>query len=164
VRPIRMLGPCFGLIIKSKESGKPGKMASQDDSIMMDTPGFEWMAKVFEELKLGAADQRIFPFDYPEVLKTFKAIGLQLKTEMTPYHMRHSGASFDRLYKHRGLDSIQKRGRWKSFKSVTRYEKATRAMAAVEGLSPQLRRFAEHSEAHLKQLLLGSCKPRKFCA
>ena len=47
---------------------------------------------------------------------------------VVPYTFRHTGSSNDFIQKRRSLLSIQKRGRWKHLRSVTRYEKAGRVL------------------------------------
>ena len=42
------------------------------------------------------------------------------------YQTRHSGSSIDRVRGFRTLQEVQRRGQWKAFSSVTRYDKSSR--------------------------------------
>ena len=71
--------------------------------------------------------KKIWNFDYPAAAKIFMsatdALGLN---GMTMYQTRHSGASIDRVRGFRSLQEVQKRGQWKAFSSVTRYDESSR--------------------------------------
>ena len=91
------------------------KTGEADDTISLDSKRCLWMRPVFERL------QRRQPQDKPLL---FRRAAAHLQVDMVPYQGRHSGASVDRAENLRTSESIQKRGRWKSAKSVRRYEKA----------------------------------------
>ena len=68
---------------------------------------------------------------------TARELGIPFK--VTAHLARHGGPSEDYLRRARGLDDIQARGRWKSFKSVQRYQKSGRVLAAVSKLPASVR-------------------------
>ena len=65
-----------------------------------------------------------------------KAEHLQAIGPPHPYRLRHGGASRDFALQKRRLDEIQRRGRWKSFASVRRYEKGGRLNQMLHELDP----------------------------
>ena len=54
---------------------------------------------------------------------------------------------------------VQKRGGWRSFHSVRRYEKHARAQAEAAKIPVRIREFARQVEANLPGLLLGTTAP-----
>ena len=73
-----------------------------------------------------------------------------------PYQMRHSGPSIDRCLSLRTIEECQKRGRWKTWKSLTRYEKAARLGAAWSALAPAEQARLTQCETNVAALVLGS--------
>ena len=59
----------------------------------------------------------------------------------------------------RALDAIQKRGRWKTMKSVMRYEKAGRMMQEMSRLSKPMQDHLALCAAHLGAYILGKETP-----
>jgi len=78
---------------------------------------------------------------------------------VVPYQFRHSGPSWDILQGLRSLAEVQKRGRWKAFSSVCRYEKSGRSLQGYEGLSESMRRHCQSSAVMLEEVILGRCSP-----
>ena len=69
------------------------------------------------------------PFSYTQPYQNTEDALKQLRCQqlqITPYTLRHGGASEDRAVSAKSLEEVQKRGRWKSFTSVRRYEKLAR--------------------------------------
>ena len=60
-----------------------------------------------------------------------------------PYELRHAGPSWEKLLNLRTQAEVQKRGRWKTLKSVMRYEKAGRLHQEMSKLDPDLRHHLE---------------------
>ena len=83
----------------------------------------------------------------------------RLQIDVTPYNMRHSGPSIDRSQNLRPLLEVQKRGRWKSHKSVARYEKSARLAANFNQLPTKTQRHCLHVETLLGDVMLGRTRP-----
>ena len=73
-----------------------------------------FMSAVFGVLRGSGTTQRVWSFDYAEL------------ANFVPYELRHAGPSWERLLHLRTLAEVQMRGRWKTLKSVMRYEEAVR--------------------------------------
>ena len=54
--------------------------------------------------------------------------------DLTPHTVRHSGPSADFLSRNRDAAEIQARGRWKTAKSIQRYQKPGQMMAKMNKL------------------------------
>ena len=70
----------------------------------------------------------LWSFSYPSLVQKFKAAceTVPLPFKIVPYQLRHSGPSIDRSRDCRTQAEVQKRGRWRTAKSLTRYEKHAR--------------------------------------
>ena len=76
-----------------------------------------------------------------------------------PYSVCRGGASSDALWRSRSLMEIQKRGRWRSEKSVGRYEKHVRLLKETAKLSTATRKYGQLVVGRMPQLLEGAQPP-----
>ncbi len=75
--------------------------------------------------------------DYTKLLVMVKDCAADLQVDgLVPYSLRHAGASKDALCKIRTLREIQKRGRWRAHRSITRYEQGGRVGLGYVRLKP----------------------------
>ena len=99
--------------------------------------------------------QLLFPFSYTQVTKgkqnALKPLRCQ-QLQITPYAFRHGGASDDRAVNARSLQDVQKRGGWKSFNSVRRYEKHARWFLVMSKIPPELLQQVPALERDLERL------------
>ena len=72
------------------------------------------------------------------------------------YQLRHSGPSSDRLQRKRDLLEIQKRGNWRIFASVVRYEKSAAIAAEYARYSVGQRLYFEDCARHLEEYVTGT--------
>jgi hypothetical protein len=72
-----------------------------------------------------------------------------------PYQLRHSGASHDRLKNLRALMEVLKRGRWRSLKSVARYERHASVAIEFRKLASHIQDHCVTCEARLEAAFLG---------
>ena len=79
-----------------------------------------------------------------------------------PHQMRHSGVSIDRATDRQILESISKRDRWMSQKSVIRYEKIGRLNDTWAGWEDEQKRYTDHCEANLSNHFLKGIHPPAF--
>ena len=78
----------------------------------------------------------------------------RLKLLFVPFQLRHAGPSDDRAQGLRSLESIRKGGRWRQFKSVMRYEQASRTAAELQELCMPRQRHIMSCVEQLKGILL----------
>ena len=71
--------------------------------------------------------------------------------QITPQPLQHGGASEDRAVNAGSLEEVQKRGGWKSFNSVRRYEKHARFSLVVSKFPPELLRQGPVLELDLER-------------
>ena len=91
---------------------------------------------------------------YERVLRAARLACGYAKLKVTPHMCRHGGASTDRFEEvYTGLEEIQKRGQWKSFSSVLRYEKHGRLVKVLNQVSAAKRLDASKIAKKIAKLL-----------
>ena len=144
------------LLLSLEERPERLKTGEFDDSLALDSVYLKpWASRLFRQLKKGHPEQPLWDFDYSHFCKMFYQAAQALKLSVTPYQWRHSGPSIDRAKDRRSLLEVQKRGRWKSFKSVARYEKSARLGANFAQLGTSLQRHCQDTESLLEDVMLG---------
>ena len=86
-------------------------------------------------MKHEEANCRLWSFSYTDFLREFKLGAASLGSPSTvPYMMRHSGPSIDRAQQARPMLEVQRRGQWRSTRSLDRYEKVARVAKSFTDL------------------------------
>ncbi|CAK0810365.1 unnamed protein product, partial [Prorocentrum cordatum] len=126
VAPASPVSQYWSLLLHPSEGEKRSKTGDADDSLIIDSAYMlPWVHDFLQALKDKGG--RLWSFDYLTFLAEFKTVAKMLgMPHLVPYQMRHSGPSIDRLKPDRSQEECQKRGRWKSWKSLVRYEKSAR--------------------------------------
>jgi len=142
----------------------PGKTGEFDTSISLDLPRHQLLFPALRRLTATLRENdHVFPFDYPTLLRAWNGSlsALMLShLRLSPYCLRHGGASEDRASSSRPLLEVQKRGGWRTFESVRRYEKHARHGLLLHRVPPALLREAAAREPELSRLLLVACEKR----
>jgi len=124
--------------------GRPSKTKEYDDSVVWDLPYLAFMSAVFSVLRGNGTTRRVWSFDYAQLVACWRKVTTSLQhPNFVPYELRHAGPSWERLLNLRTLAEVQKRGRWKTLKSVMRYEKAGRLQQEMARMEPSLRHHLE---------------------
>ena len=156
VRPTPTISEFWCLLLIPEERQIPSKVGEFDDSVALDSAFLKpWIHTLLKQLTDRNPDLPLWNFDYGHYSKIFSQISDTFGLDMTPYQMRHSGPSIDRSRNHRSLLEVQKRGRWRSYKSVARYEKSARLGANFQRLPVQLQYHCLVCERQLGEVLLG---------
>ena len=154
--PQKCVTQYYSLLLFREELPERSKTGESDDSVVLDAEWLMWANPLWEQLRQGPAESPVWSFAYPAFLKQFRISAERIGVAVVPYQARHSGPSIDRISKLRPLDEVQKRGRWKSFKGVTRYEKAGRLQYSANSYTVQQHAYLDVCEARLGPLMLGS--------
>ena len=156
VKPSPGITEFWSLLLNPEERMDRSKVGEFDDSIALDSPWMRpWAATLLKPLASQGADLPLWNFNYSHYFKVFSQVTETLGLDMTPYQMRHSGPSIDRSRNLRSLLEVQKRGRWRSHKSVARYEKSARRAATFQMLPPPLQHHCLLAERQLGDVMLG---------
>ena len=172
----------WSLVLHPWEGQEPSKTSEFDETLELDLPRQKNLGPALEDMmdqRLGSdwrkrlrhlqsqggrqAVPKLFDLTYPQLQSAWK---LAIKHFSLPkigihmmYQLRHGGASHDSVAKTRPLDEIRKRGRWKSWGSVRRYEKGARSGEMLQRLCPTVKDHALCCAASLGDVLAGSKSP-----
>ena len=121
------------VIFGSSSRGYVTKGGGQDDTVVIDSTCPTFITQVLRQLRrICPPGERIFDeltltgYEHA-VASAADDLGLSA-FRVVPHTFRHTGPSNDFLQKRRSLLAVQKRGRWKHLRGVTRYEKAGRVL------------------------------------
>ena len=153
----------WSVLLNAEEHGVPSKTGEFDVSISLNSPYLKgWGPTAFKALKKGQPNRSLWNFDYGQYLAAFKKASGQMGLALQPYHTRHSGPSIDRSRDWRSPLEVQKRGQWKTAKSVARYEKSARLAKTWELVPRATKDFCLQCEAHFGDVVSGRRKPPNF--
>ncbi|CAK0874268.1 unnamed protein product [Prorocentrum cordatum] len=152
----------WAVVFAPGESGRRTETGQVDDAVDVGICGREWVRDVASALKDSVhPGQRVFDFDLPTYERQFKVSLKRQRLQAvggSPHWLRRSGPSNDRFEAKLDLQAIQERGRWISFKSVTRYEKHAELLKQLERCDPGQIRNAKHADTVLPERLLHSLR------
>ena len=148
------------LLVHPSWDGRPSKVGQFDESLLLDTPGREWLGAALCKLKCEReGSTTLFGYGLQEWSRIFHECARELGAPEEPlYVLRHTGASDDYLRKARRLPDIKKRGRWADDRSVRRYEKSARALYGGSLLQPSLQEHALQCESALQGVLTNGSR------
>ncbi|CAE6957111.1 CACNA1H, partial [Symbiodinium sp. CCMP2456] len=159
VRPASQVTNHWSLLLAPEAEGKTSKTGLFDVSVILDSPFLAtWSSKVFAELKKGMPSHPLWNFTYVEYARAISTAAGRLGVALTPYHTRHSGPSIDRSRNYRSQLEVQRRGQWKSTKSVHRYEKSAKLAQTWNRIPVTKRLFMQLCEDSLTGILGGTAR------
>ena len=160
IRPDPGVTRSWSLIIVPAEVGRPSKVGAFDDSVLLDGPWIQTMAVRLSELKEGPPTAPLWDFTHADLAAALHTAGRQIGVSpLVPYQLRHSGASIDRASGRRTQDEVMKRGRWRSMRSLARYERHSRLAATLHELPAATPRYAQVCERRLEDIILQPMPP-----
>jgi len=134
--------------------GIPSKTGEFDVTVALDAPHYEHLVPVLRALRALPLGRPVWRFTYPEYNSKFHTACTRVGIRLVPYQARHSGASIDATLKRRPLAEIQRRGSWKTTKSVHRYEKGGRLSQVWHAYTPEQRATFLRCEENLIRALV----------
>jgi hypothetical protein len=147
----------WSLIVCPSNRQDRSKTGESDDTVLFDNIKYRWFDAVLASLRSRTEGKSLWSFSYPQMASEFKRVCHLLGLpHLVPYMTRHSMPSIERAAQERTLAEIMKRGRWRSTKSVNRYEKAGRLQQAFRKVPPKLQALALRCEKHLEEFVLRS--------
>jgi integrase len=152
-------GKSWALNLNPSETADPSKVGLTDESLLLDSPEVKYLGKALMKIRNLCPNLSLFQISYSNLLNHWKAalVGLGLKEDYAvPHQLRHSGASWDRMKRHRPLLEIKLRGRWASDTSLKRYENHARIAQLYEKLPKEIKKRAEASPELLSAMVTVS--------
>jgi hypothetical protein len=108
------------------------------------------------------ADECLWFFAYPALLKEVMAAAARLDVPMVTYLFLHCGPSWDILKKNRSLPDVQIRMRVRSARTVARYEKNAATLAVFDSYPAGKKQYFDVCDKGLRSVVLGLRLPTKF--
>ncbi|CAK0906068.1 unnamed protein product, partial [Prorocentrum cordatum] len=122
------------LVMRPEERGQPRKTGSFDDTVSVEDLDAHISTHLVQLARGRDPSEKLFRLSISQCKDAFEdaadLVGLAAE-QLCTYQVRHGGASRDAMLKRRGLSEIQKRGGWKTFNSVRRYEKFGKVQQAI---------------------------------
>jgi hypothetical protein len=138
----------IALLLAPSDQAETTKAGEQDDTVLVGTvnPDRKFVAELLtkrHQKALYNGGGALFPLlnlsTYDRLLRKHgNVVGLQ-KLKLSGHLARHGGPSTDAMEKRLQLADIQKRGCWKTFTSVMRYEKHARLMKVLNSVGADVR-------------------------
>ena len=151
------------LLLFPQEKGVSSKTHEFDDSVVVNTPGREWLGPLLEaRAALVGPGMPLFPVTPSSFTTLFKTAASQAGLapwNLSLYVLRHSGPSHDILAGLRTLLEVKRRGRWLSDQSVRRYEKSSRVTSRLQTLDGQTLTHLQKCDEQLEAALKGVGQP-----
>ena len=142
----------YSVTLHAQEVGEVSKTGEFDAAVRLDLPRQVALGHALQAMASGrrqggaAANASLFSVSQAEVARAWRqaiqALGIDKLGACHVYQLRHSGPSHDYAANLRDLEQIRRRGRWKSWSSVRRYEKGGRLTEQLHKLSAAQRRHA----------------------
>ena len=148
----------WSLVLHPFEEGIPSKTGEFDETLMLDRflilPQTIYRVMRVQQQRPSAP---LFTRTAKELKDFMTSLSAPLKLEkleeLHPYRLRHGGASEDFNRQTRTLQEIQRRGRWKSFSSVRRYEKGGRVNQLLNSLPARTLQAANNAVVEIPTIL-----------
>ena len=154
---------CLTFLFNAQELDQPGKTGLVDVSVPLDLPGQQFMLPLYRALLRGRSPQQpVWDFTYLQLRQVWNDAcrGLDLLAlHATLYGLRHGGASHDRSEGARPLAEVQQRGGWRTFSSVTRYEKHGRLGRQLQAIGDLRRRRLAQLTVNFEANFVGCFMP-----
>lgn len=160
LEPVGSIGPHWRILLHPSRFSEQSKTGTQDDTLIWDSVDYLWLSEIFAGLKAGAADERLWPFSYPDLCRAVRKASKDLAIQFVPYQWRHSGASWDMARRQRTPLEVQMRGGWRTTTSLVRYEKHGRMISEYARLPFSTRLWLEQVHGKLRDIIVkGSQVP-----
>ena len=130
----------FGVASRGESVKTSGTLPNQ--GVVVEKP---WVARLFLELvKTRPPGEPIFTVSRSTVFKCVKVVCDKMGIPAPVLHkLRHTGPANAVLKNTKSLETVRRRGRWASLKSVERYSKTAHVLADLADLDSAVRRFGE---------------------
>ena len=160
VQPVANVSREWLVNLFPEERDDRSKTYAANDSVSLHVSWAPWFQDLLPALVKGRADEPVFDFSYPTFLEIFmKALRRLGLPPVVPYEARRSVPAIDVSRNLRTRQEVKERGRWKSDKSVQRYEQLARRALSFFRLGASLQTKCRACKDALGDVLLGRRPP-----
>ncbi|CAK0825859.1 unnamed protein product, partial [Prorocentrum cordatum] len=145
-------------VMRPEERGQPRKTGSFDDTVSVEDLHAHISSHLVQLAKGRDPSEKLFRLSISQYKEAFEnaadLVGLAAE-QLCTYQVRHGGASRDAMLRRRDLSEIQKRGGWKTFNSVRRYEKFGKVQQAMNRTPSDTLTYSRLAVQYLDEWLHG---------
>ena len=148
--------------VSPEEEMVPSKTNQFDETVLLDFPLASLEVLLRYLVKRVRPHESLLGLDYRSYSTGFKRaaeLAGVAKLRPRPYSLRHGAASHDVLVRKVPLNSVQQKGRWRTFSSVQRYEQHARLLKELNRVPNAVLQYARQVEPHLCAILAGQRPP-----
>ena len=144
IRPTSKHCRFWGIIFGNSERFDRTKTGLQDDTVLLDSTDRAFAKNLLQMLfnYTKNSQGRIFGNytlqQYEAAMQRARVAAGLGSFQLTPHTVRHSGPSIDSLQKTRLPEEIMARGRWKTLKSIQRYQKPGQMLARMGKIDKEI--------------------------
>ena len=150
------------IVLHTGEMSAPSKTQEFDETMAFDVARQSFLGPALQQPCKGkrGAD-RLFGLSTAQVSQAMRrGSGSARQVGIVHvYQLRHGGASHDCVSLSRTLTEVRRRGRWRSWHSVRRYEKGSRMNEVLNRLSPAQKLYADKCVEFAPAEFLGQRSP-----
>ena len=163
----------YAIVLNPGEAGVTSKTLEFDNALSFDLVRHQHLARALDAMlkqrlskRAGRRKSKELPLfktkskELTRLLLQFHR-GAKLSALGPPhlYRFRHSAASHDFGIQARSLEEVRRRGRWRAWSSVRRYEKGARRTELMHLLSPDWLKYALNASRALDNVVAGQRSP-----
>jgi hypothetical protein len=148
----------WGLQLFPQVRRQTSKTGTQDDTVIFGNFDIDLVPLLQRQMLGRKSDALLFPQGMRKYKEHFDLATLQLGLErfkLVTYQTRHGGATRDILMQRRDLEEVRKRGQWRTYSSLRRYEKSGRLQQVLQTTPARVLQYCQGMEDRLLQILLG---------
>ena len=144
IRPSTKHCKYWGIIFGNSARQEKTKTGTQDDTVLFDSTDRPYAKQVLRMVynRTRRSTDSLFGqttlSEYEDVMKRARSKAKLGQFSLTPHTVRHSGPSIDSLQKTRHPEEILARGRWRSMKSIQRYQKPGQMLASMNRIGDEI--------------------------
>jgi integrase len=155
-KPVKKRCQYWGVVVGNSQRNQVTKTGMQDDTVLLNSEDRAYTADILSLVyhRAKGPSARLFGdvtlSQYEELMRKARIKAGLGHYQLTPHAIRHSGPSIDCLQRTRSCDEVMARGRWKTIKSIQRYQKPGQLLLKMNKI-PQ--RVWDHANKALPTLL-----------
>ena len=149
----------WALVLAPQEREVATKTGTYDETVAIGNFDVDLTQLLAQKKRTTANGDLVFKTDAVKYRKAFSKAAKRLGLEqwcLTTYQARHGGATRDILLQRREMEEVRKRGHWKTYSSVRRYEKSGRVQRVLGETAPQVLTWCQEAAEKLPSTLRGS--------
>ena len=148
----------WGIQLHPQERGVLSKTGTMDDTVIFGNFDVDVVPLLKRLMRGKTPEMPLFSMSMKDYKAHFDEAAVILGLErfhLVTYQARHGGATRDILLGRRDQESVRKRGHWRTYTSLRRYEKSGRLQKVMQTTPPVALRYCQNVEKNILELWMG---------